>query len=89
MIVFYPFFLYAMWRILETSKPLHLESGRIHHLTGAPVGNSLSETIAGSSTMKAFGNQQYYFKRYTNAMDNNFLTSLNMHGCWMLLIFRV
>lgn len=89
MIIFYPFFLYALWRIMESSKPLHVESARIHKTTESPMSNSLSETIAGSSTMKAFGNQEHYFKKYTDSMEGKFLCHLNMHGCWMLLIFRV
>lgn len=79
----------AMSYIFLYSIPSYKESERIVSVTKSPMLNCLSETTTGSSTIRAFGQEANFQKKFISLINNNILAYQYNIGSWCWFSMRV
>lgn len=85
----FPFLGIAMAWLTHIILPAQKENQRLNSLAKSPLLNQLSETSAGGATIKAFGNDEFFEKKFYELLENDLMTSINLNGTRSWLSLRV
>ena len=79
-ILIYPFIFYLMYKIFIFSLTGLRETSRVVAVTKSPIVSHLSETLAGTSTIRAFKKQKEFQNKFNDLLNKNILACMWREG---------
>lgn len=81
-IILLPFMCGLAYALFSYSLPAYREGTRIESITKSTLLNNINETVAGSSTIRAFNREEAFIKHHFAVLDKNILANQIIMGNW-------